>query len=120
MQRLLISIIIVLSTAGGVSANQQPPDVGYMYPPGGLAGQTCEVTLGGYDWTPDMQVFVHDQRIELEILATPGPILVPEPPYWIGKKSHRPPEPLPRELRARLTIAEDVPPGIYCCRIGGG
>ena len=114
MQRLLVFIIIVLSTTRGVSANQQPPVVGYMYPPGGLAGQTSEVTLGGYDWTPDMQVFAHDPRIQLEILATPGPILVPEPPYWIGKKSHRPPEPLPRESRARLTIAEDVPPGIYC------
>jgi hypothetical protein len=45
MQRLLVFIIIVLSTTRGVSANQQPPVVGYMYPPGGLAGQTSEVTL---------------------------------------------------------------------------
>ncbi|MBI85831.1 MAG: hypothetical protein CMJ81_21765 [Planctomycetaceae bacterium] len=127
MQRLLISIVIVLSTTRGLAANanavdyvggvQQPPVIGYMYPPGGLPGQTSEVTLGGYDWTPDMQVFAHDPRIQLEILATPGPIIVPEPPYWIGKKSHRPPEFLPRETRARLTIAEDVPPGVYCWQV---
>lgn len=36
---------------------QHPPAIGYMFPPGGQAGQTIEVILGGYDWTPDMQLF---------------------------------------------------------------
>lgn len=91
---------------------QHPPSIGYLFPPGGQAGQTVEVTLGGYDWTPDMQVFVHDERIELEIIGPPGPVLVPEPPYWFGKKARRAPFGLPRETTARLTIAADVAPGV--------
>lgn len=92
---------------------QLPPFMGYMYPPGGQAGQTIEVTLGGYDWTPDMQVFVRDERIRLEIVGEPSPVIVPEPPYWFGKKARRSPYKLPRETKARLTIPEGVPPGVY-------
>lgn len=91
---------------------QHPPSIGYMFPPGGQTGQTIEVTLGGYDWTPDMQVFVRDERTELAIVGQPGPILVPEPPYWFGKKARRPPFALPRETKARLTIAAGVTPGV--------
>jgi hypothetical protein len=92
---------------------QLPPFIGYMYPPGGQAGQTIEVTLGSYDWTPDMQVFVRDERIRLEIVGEPGPVIVPEPPYWFGKKARRTPYKLPRETKAKLTIPENVPPGVY-------
>ena len=91
---------------------QHPPAIGYMFPPGGQAGQTIEVILGGYDWTPDMQLFAHDRRIQFEIIGLPGAVIVPEPPYWFGKKSRRSPEPLPRETKARLTIPADVLPGI--------
>jgi hypothetical protein len=98
--------------SAGEARAQQPPQIGYMYPSGGQAGQTTDVVLGGYDWTPDMQVFVHDPRIKLEITGTPGPVLVPEPPYWFGKKSRRSPFLLPREFPARLTIPAEVPPGI--------
>ena len=91
---------------------QQPPAIGYMYPPGGQAGQSTEVILGGYDWTPDMQIFVHDSRIKLEILEPPGTIIVPEPPYWFDKKARRPPFLLPRETKAKLTIPAGVSAGI--------
>ena len=94
-----------------LASAQQPPDIGYMNPPGGQAGQTIEVLLGGYDWTPDMQVFVLDPRVKLEILAAPGPVIVPEPPYWFGG-SVRQAFPLPRETRSRLTIPSDMPAGI--------
>ena len=114
MRRTLHLLFAFLSLVGGALANQQAPEIGYMFPPGGLAGEVVEVQLGGHDWTPDMQVFVHDPRIQLELLAPPGPILVPEPPYWIGKKSRRTAEPLPRETRARLTIGDDVEPGVVC------
>ena len=107
----LLATVAVISLPEFVCA-QHPPSIGYMFPPGGQAGQTVDVILGGYDWTPDMQLFVHDRRIQLEIISPPGPIIVPEPPYWFGKKSRRAPEPLPRETIARLTIASDVPPGI--------
>jgi hypothetical protein len=59
---------------------QLAPEIGYMLPAGGAPGQTVEVILGGFDWTPDMQLLVHDPRIQLELLGPPGPVLVPEPP----------------------------------------
>jgi hypothetical protein len=91
---------------------QLAPEIGYVHPSGGQAGTTREVVLGGYDWTPDMQLFVHDPRIKLELIGPPGPVLVPEPPYWFGAKARGPAWPLPRELKARLTIPADVPPGL--------
>ena len=107
----LFTPLIVIACSQPVVA-QHPPSIGYMFPPGGQAGQTLEVILGGYDWTPDMQLFLHDQRVQLEILGPPGPVIVPEPPYWFGKKARRAPEPLPREFKARLNIPPDVEPGI--------
>jgi hypothetical protein len=112
--RLLCAASICLGIAlmpANTSA-QQAPGIGYMFPPGGAAGTTVEVVLGGYDWTPDMQVFVVDPRIKLEIIAPPGPVIVPESPYWFGKKARRPPFLLPRETKARLTLPADFPPGV--------
>ena len=110
-QTILLAILMSVSCPPAAVA-QHPPGIGYMFPPGAQAGQTTEVVLGGYDWTPDMQVFVHDPRIQLEIIGSPGPVILPEPPYWSGKKSRRAPFPLPRETIARLTIPADVSPGI--------
>ena len=107
----LLTILLVIGRQQNAIA-QHPPGIGYMFPPGGQAGQTIEVILGGYDWTPDMQLFPHDRRIQFEIIGPPGPVIVPEPPYWFGKKARRSPEPLPRETKARLMIPADVPPGI--------
>ena len=109
---LLLGATVLLLGATAAANAQTSPSIGYMYPPGGRSGQVVDVVLGGYDWTPDMQLFVHDPRIELEILAPPGPILVPEPPYWFGKKARRPPFLLPRETRARLTIPAGISPGV--------
>jgi hypothetical protein len=103
----LVIGVICLHAARG----QQSPGIAYMNPPGGQAGQTLDVALGGYDWTPDMQVFVLDPRVKLEILAPPGPVIVPEPPYWFDRGGRRA-FPLPRETRARLTIPSEMPVGI--------
>lgn len=105
-------ITLVLISLPEFALAQHAPGIGYMFPPGGQAGQTVEVILGGYDWTPDMQLFAHDRRIQLELVGPPGPVIVPEPPYWFGKKARRSPEPLPRETKARLIIPADVPPGV--------
>ncbi len=94
-------------------AQQQAPAIGYMYPSGGQAGTTVDVVLGGYDWTPDVEVFVHEPQIGLELTSSPGPVIVPEPPYWFGKKARRGPFLLPRETQAKLTIPPDTKPGIY-------
>lgn len=112
----LSALLVVLSAAAAADA-QLVPEIGYMHPAGGRAGTTVEVTLGGYDWTPDMQLFPHDPRIKLELLGAPSPVLVPEPPYWFGAKGRGPAWPLPREFRARLTIPAEVQPGIVAWQV---
>ncbi len=101
--------LVVLAAAPARA--QKAPDVGYAFPSGGRAGSSVEVRLGGYDWTPDLQYFVHDPRVRLEVLGPPGPILLTPPPYWFGVKSYSAPPPLPREVRARLTLPAGLPAG---------
>jgi len=109
--RCSLAILSVLAFAN-VAPAQLAPSIGYMHPSGVQAGQSTEVVLGGYDWTPDMQLFVHDPRIILKIVDKPGPVIVPEPPYWFGKKARRGPFRLPRETRALLTVPAGVKPGL--------
>ncbi len=107
-----IASLMVLLFVPLVCLAQQPPAIGYVFPPGGQAGTSIEVRLGGYDWTPDMQVFVLDPRVKLELLGPPGPHRVSPPPYWFGKKARGRAFPMPRETPARWTIPSDVPAGI--------
>jgi hypothetical protein len=93
------------------TAPLKAPEPGYVYPPGGKAGSTIDVQLGGYDWTPDLQLFVLDSRAAIQTTGDPGPIIVPPPPYWFGAKSTLPPLPLPREQPAKFTLPADLPPG---------
>lgn len=90
---------------------QQVPTIGYIYPSGGQAGTVVEAKLGGYDWTPDMQIFSLDPRVKLEVLGPPGEVIVPEPPYWFGKKGRGSALPMPRETPVRLTLPADLPLG---------
>jgi hypothetical protein len=109
----LASILAVTSILAAVSPGlaQKAPEAGYIYPPGGKAGTTVEVRLGGYDWTPDMEYFVLDRRVRLIPTSPPGPILIPGPPYWFGARSRIVAMPLPREVPAKLVIPADVGPG---------
>ena len=93
------------------AAAQTPPEIAYVYPAGGAAGSTVDVRIGGFNWTPDMQLFVHDPRVKLELIGPPGPVIVPYPPFWFGRKARDSDPPLPREFPARLTIGAGVPPG---------
>ncbi len=109
-----VLVFVIASMVGSrLAAQQQAPAIGYMHPAGGQAGTSIDVVLGGYDWTPDMEVFVFAPGVELELTGPPGPVIVPEPPYWFGKKARRPPFLMPRETPARLKISSDTPPGIY-------
>ena len=115
MSRLCLLFVIAfgfVSTQAATANAQLVPEIGYVYPAGGRAGTTVDVTLGGYDWTPDMQLFVHDPRIKLEIVGPPSPVLISEPPYWFGYKARGFAWPLAREFKAKLTIPADVPPGL--------
>jgi hypothetical protein len=111
MRTRITPILVLLLLIGPVSA-QTPPEIGYVFPPGGPPGSTMDVRIGGYNWTPDMQLFVHDPHVKLELTGPPSEVLVPEPPYWFGKKARDNDFPLPREFPARLTIAADASPGL--------
>lgn len=108
-----IVVVGFLCLASASSARAQlAPEIGYIQPAGAQAGSTVEVTLGGYDWTPDMQLFAHDPRIKLELIGPPSPVLITEAPYWFGMKARGYAWPLAREFKARLTVPADVPPGL--------
>jgi hypothetical protein len=109
MKTCLVSILL-LAVVNSAHA-QRTPEAGYIFPTGAKAGTTVDVHLGGYEWTPDMDYFVHDKRVRLIPSGAPGPILVPGPPYWFGAKGRIVALPLPREVPAKLIIPADVPPG---------
>jgi hypothetical protein len=106
--------LVGMLTLAPCARAQKAPDAGYIFPAGGKAGTTVDVHLGGYDWTPDMDFFVHDKRVQIVASGPPGAILVPPPPYWFGAKGRIPAMPLPREVSAKIVIAADVPPGPVC------
>jgi hypothetical protein len=109
-----MSRVIAVAVLLGFAANspaQRPPEAGFIFPAGGKAGATVQVHLGGYDWTPDMEFFVHDKRVKLTPTGAPGPILIPGPPYWFGAKGRLGSLPLPREVPAKMVIPADFPPG---------
>jgi hypothetical protein len=106
----LAALFATLCSVSAVQA-QKAPELGYIFPPGAKAGTTVDVHLGGYDWTPDMEYFVHDKRVRLIPAGPPGPIFVPGPPYWFGAKGRIVALPLPREVPAKLVIPPNFPPG---------
>jgi len=112
LRYLVVAFGLTLLAIARPAFAQTPPEIAYIFPPGGAPGATVDVTLGGFNWTPDMQLFVHDPRVKLEIVGPPGPVIVPYPPYWFGRKARDSDPPLPREFPARLTISADVPAGL--------
>jgi hypothetical protein len=107
----LFSLGFQLAAISSTALAQKAPEAGYVFPPGGQAGTTVDVRLGGCDWTPDVQFLVHEPGVVLQTIDTPGDVLMPEPPYWFGIKSMVNDPPLPREVSARLTLPVDVPAG---------
>lgn len=91
---------------------QQRPEVGYVFPAAAQPGKTVDVVFGGYDFTPDTQFFVLDERVQLEILGPPSELLFLPPPYWFGPKASNKAFPVPREVPARLTIPKQLPAGV--------
>lgn len=93
-------------------AAQVAPEASHIFPPVGKPGTTVEVVLAVTDPTPDTRYFLPDPRLKVEVLGLPGPVLMPEPPYWLGIKSYLNDPNLTREVRARITIPADMPTGL--------
>ena len=108
-RRLLIVAALLVSPPAFA---QLPPGKDcYAFPPGAKRGGTATVTLGGTDWTPDVQFLSLDPRVKIEPLGTPGPVLLPDPPFWFGIRSFNNDPNLPREVTAKLHLPADLPPG---------
>lgn len=109
---MLFAIMVGGLMAGPeIGRSQVVPQIGYVFPPAANPGTTVEVTLAGYDWTPDLEFITHHPGLQIEILGPPGPILLPPPPHWFGHRGHSGAWPLPREIAAKMTLAANVPPG---------
>ena len=108
---VVLTAFVLLVGQGQVVHAQRPPEAGYIFPPGGKAGTTVSVRLGGYDWTPDLDFFTHDARVTLTTTGPLGPILIPQPPYWFGAKGRITGPPLAREMPGKLVIPPDLAPG---------
>ena len=111
MRNLGILLSILFASAVSPALAQKAPEMGYVYPPAVSPGTSVDVVLGVYDWTPDMQLFVHDERVKLVLTGPPGEVLVPPPPYWFGPKGLNPAMMQPREFPARLEIPAGMPAG---------
>ncbi len=102
MRVRLLAVVVLWLTNSPLMA--QAPSLGYVYPPGARAGETVEVTLGGYDLTRDVDYFLHDDRAKMKVSGSLTAMLVPGPPYWFGGKGRSSALPLPREITATISL----------------
>ncbi|MFM7151711.1 MAG: hypothetical protein ACKO23_17935, partial [Gemmataceae bacterium] len=108
---VMLSFSVMMGLSLPAMAQLPPGRDSYTFPAGGKAGTTVEVRLGGADWTPDVQFFVRDSRVKLEVLGPPGEVLIHEPPYWFDIKSYANDPRLPREVSARFHLPANLPAG---------
>lgn len=94
-----------------VTTLAQQPRAGYVHPTVVAPGATTEVTLGGYDYTPDVEFLALDPRIQLEALGPPGDFVLHPPPYWFGSRGRMAASPIPREVTARIQVPEGFASG---------
>ncbi|MBA63977.1 MAG: hypothetical protein CMJ76_16605 [Planctomycetaceae bacterium] len=113
MMRLLrICLLCSLFIVSTRTAFSQAPKLGYLFPPAIERGTTAKVQLGGFDLTPDMQVFVHDSTASLSLTGPLGTHHVPPRPYWEGPRVFSTALPLPREFKANVEIPTGHPTGL--------
>ena len=107
----MTKLLLLIALLSQVAAQNVRPQIGYTYPTGGRVGTTVEVQLGTYDWTPDMQVFVHNPSINLKLTGPAGEFKMTPAPFWFGAKASITQPPLAREVPAQFSIAADQPVG---------
>ena len=101
----ILWVALVCTLAFGVQSKllAQSPDVGYVYPPFVQRGTSTPVRLGGYDFTPDLQIMIHSTTVALSEVEPIGPFLVSPRPYWEGPRIYANALPIPREISAVLS-----------------
>lgn len=107
----MTKLLLLITLFSQVAAQNVRPQIGYVYPTGGRVGTTASVQLGTYDWTPDMQVFVHNPSINLKLTGPVGEFKMTPPPFWFGAKASITQPPLAREVPAVFEIPDDQPIG---------
>lgn len=106
-----VLVLCVGALLPSIALAQKAPEVGYVFPPVVAAGQTTDVTFGGFDWTEDSEIHVDDPRVSVSRQGELGPFLIPRPPYWFGPKGRSTAMPIPREINHRLQVPQEVPVG---------
>ena len=117
MKQSLVTIvcaIVATVVCCSDSFGQKPklPDAGYVYPPAVVIGQANSVTLGGFDWTDDLQWFIDSPDVSLADQSLPGEYVMTPPPYWVGTRAGTAALPIPREVTGRIEVKSDAAPGI--------
>ena len=112
MNHLLKVACIVLWASWPTSVPGQAPELGYLFPPAVERGTTTDVQLGGYNFTPDMQFFVHASGLNLQVMGPPGEFLVTPRPYWEGPRIYTTALPIAREMPATLKVPASQPVGL--------
>jgi hypothetical protein len=105
-------VALLAFSAAGTAFAQKPPQVGYVFPPAVEAGAETDVHLGGFDFTPDLQWFVHDSHVRLTTSGIPGDYQLTPPPYWVGPRAGVASLPLAREVSGRLNVDAEAPAGL--------
>ena len=109
----MLLVALVCTMVFGIQSQllSQSPEVGYVYPPFVQRGTSTSVRLGGYDFTPDLQIMIHSAAVALSEVEPIGPFLVPPRPYWEGPRIYANALPIPREITAVLTPDKNCPLG---------
>ena len=74
-----VCLVVLVSLAGpAVTAHgQKAPGLGYAYPPAIPVGRTSEYSKPrGFDFTVDMEWFVHDNQVRLKATGPPGDLKI--------------------------------------------
>src|SRR5690349_2242290 len=106
--RHLSVAVLIWCACDALSLAQKPPGLGYVYPPVIRAGETRDVQLGGFDFTTDLEWFVHDERVKVTVLGPPGDYFITPPPYWFGPRASSTPTPIAREVPAKIAVPKEM------------
>ncbi|MBC8347018.1 MAG: hypothetical protein H8E24_00145, partial [Verrucomicrobia bacterium] len=100
---LLFALVCTVTFGSRSKLIAQAPEVGYVYPPFVQRGTSTSVQLGGYDFTPDLQIMVHSTTVALLEAEQLGEFLLPPRPYWEGPRIYANALPIPREMTVVLS-----------------